>query len=192
MKGCLFKKAAFFFLQNIFSINQEPNKLTMKSPIYFYSLLKNENKSKPAILRLAAIKSFTLLIVLVLIKCIFITGAIAQVPPVVEWDARFGGSADEGMYTVRPTSDGGYIAGGASWSGVSGQKTKENKGQTDYWIVKMDGDGVKLAEIGLCSSGVCKASGNGGGTKGITESFQLVKGAFGLLEAGRVAADVHA
>ena len=38
---------------------------------------------------------------------------------------------------MQPTSDGGYILGGDSDSGVSGNKTTPNFGLSDYWLVKL-------------------------------------------------------
>jgi hypothetical protein len=62
---------------------------------------------------------------------------------VIQWDARFGGSADDYEYSVQQTTDGGYILGGQSNSGISGDKTQDSQGDADYWILKTDGNGVK-------------------------------------------------
>ncbi|MBK7971096.1 MAG: hypothetical protein IPK08_20440 [Bacteroidetes bacterium] len=40
------------------------------------------------------------------------------------------------------TADGGYILGGWSTSGISGDKTENGGGYTDYWIVKTDSLGI--------------------------------------------------
>lgn len=60
------------------------------------------------------------------------------------WDKTLGGSASDQLYSLRQTSDGGYIIGGYSRSGISGNKTEGNKGATDYWVVKLDATGNKL------------------------------------------------
>jgi hypothetical protein len=62
---------------------------------------------------------------------------------VKQWDSRFGGSDNEALFDIRQTSDGGYIMGGPSLSGISGDKTQANLGLRDYWVVKTDANGVK-------------------------------------------------
>ncbi len=69
-----------------------------------------------------------------------------------QWDKTIGGSQNDGLATVQQTSDGGYILGGASDSGISGDKSEANKGQKDehgkptpdYWIVKLSAEGTKI------------------------------------------------
>ena len=39
------------------------------------------------------------------------------------------------------TQDGGYVVGGISDSGIGFDKTEANKGDYDYWIVKLDAAG---------------------------------------------------
>ena len=64
-----------------------------------------------------------------------------------QWDARFGGDQDDDLYCVTQTRDGGYILGGRSNSGISGDKTQDNRdpglGTGDYWVVKIDSAGHK-------------------------------------------------
>ena len=62
---------------------------------------------------------------------------------VIEWDARFGGSGNEELFTVLQTPDGGYLLGGFSDSGISGDKTQPSKGGSDYWLVKVSDTGTK-------------------------------------------------
>jgi len=71
-----------------------------------------------------------------------------------QWDATFGGSSDDYLYSLQKTSDGGYILGGSSESGISGDKTQTSQGEADYWIVKTDANGVKQwdAQFGGSSS----------------------------------------
>ncbi len=59
------------------------------------------------------------------------------------WDARFGGTEDEGLRSIIITTDGGYLLGGRSESGVSGDKSQRSQGGSDYWIVKTSSTGVK-------------------------------------------------
>ncbi len=56
----------------------------------------------------------------------------------VEWDRGIGGTDDDRPKAIHQTADGGYIVGGTSWSGVSGQKTEPFIGFSDYWVVKFD------------------------------------------------------
>ncbi|MBX7141222.1 MAG: T9SS type A sorting domain-containing protein [Chitinophagales bacterium] len=60
-----------------------------------------------------------------------------------QWDARYGGDWTDWLYSIDQTSDGGYILGGLSNSGISGDKTQESQGGDDYWIVKTDANGLK-------------------------------------------------
>ncbi len=60
------------------------------------------------------------------------------------WDKSFGGSSLDGLEALVTTTDGGYILGGTSQSGVSGNKTAPSRGGTDYWLVKIDGTGTKV------------------------------------------------
>lgn len=67
----------------------------------------------------------------------------AQTPPLIEWDKRFGGSLDDKMIIAIQTSDGGFILGGTSYSGISGDKTEASRGSADYWVIKTDASGNK-------------------------------------------------
>jgi len=59
----------------------------------------------------------------------------------LEWEQTFGGSDFEILSSVIQTNDGGYLLGGLSQSGISGDKTEPNLGGFDYWIVKIDAMG---------------------------------------------------
>lgn len=59
-----------------------------------------------------------------------------------QWDKTFGGVDDEKLYSIDKTSDGGYILGGFSASGISGDKTQASWGDYDFWIVKIDSAGT--------------------------------------------------
>ncbi len=60
-----------------------------------------------------------------------------------QWDKDFGGIDDDYLYSLQQTSDGGYILGGYSRSGISGDKTQPSWGTDDYWIIKIDSLGNK-------------------------------------------------
>jgi hypothetical protein len=59
----------------------------------------------------------------------------------MQWDKTIGGSNYDDLMALQQTTDGGYILGGNSKSGIEGDKTKDSKGGFDYWIVKLDGGG---------------------------------------------------
>jgi hypothetical protein len=59
------------------------------------------------------------------------------------WDKRFGGDAMESLAKVLATPDGGYLLCGDSYSGISYDKTEDSRGQSDYWIVKVNAQGIK-------------------------------------------------
>ncbi|QMU28779.1 T9SS type A sorting domain-containing protein [Adhaeribacter radiodurans] len=60
------------------------------------------------------------------------------------WDQTYGGSAADNLTTVLSTPDGGYLLGGNSRSGKSGDKSQASQGKSDYWLIKVDGAGKKL------------------------------------------------
>lgn len=61
-----------------------------------------------------------------------------------QWDRRFGGSLNEGLSSAQITPDGGYILAGTSTSSNNGDVSGTNRGNSDYWIVKIDASGNKL------------------------------------------------
>jgi len=60
------------------------------------------------------------------------------------WDKTFGGTLEDHLSSVQQTADGGYILGGYSFSGISGDKSQNSWGECDFWIVKTDSLGNKL------------------------------------------------
>jgi hypothetical protein len=60
------------------------------------------------------------------------------------WEKTFGGTGDDYLYSIQPTTDGGYILGGSSASPVSGTKTNAGFGSSDWWIIKLDASGQEL------------------------------------------------
>src|SRR5688572_7679359 len=68
----------------------------------------------------------------------------AQMAPVKQWDKTFGGTGDESIRSIKQTSDGGFIMGGSSQSGQTGNKSQTSKGLSDFWIVKIDAVGNKV------------------------------------------------
>jgi len=61
-----------------------------------------------------------------------------------EWDKRFGGSNTDYLYEVKEIPGGGYILTGYSFSDADGDKTQNNVGNGDYWVIKTDNIGNKI------------------------------------------------
>jgi hypothetical protein len=62
------------------------------------------------------------------------------------WDHTFGGTNSDILYDLQETADGGYVLGGVSASGISGNKTNASFGGEDMWLLKLDSNGNKLWE----------------------------------------------
>ncbi|RDC62258.1 InlB B-repeat-containing protein [Adhaeribacter pallidiroseus] len=59
----------------------------------------------------------------------------------IEWNKTIGGRNEDILETLEITKDGGYVLGGTSSSSAGGNKSQNTKGETDYWLVKMDNTG---------------------------------------------------
>lgn len=61
----------------------------------------------------------------------------------VLWDGRYGGFKQDRMWSAHETSDGGFIIGGESLSGddPGTEHAQFNRGDFDYWLIKIDKDG---------------------------------------------------
>ena len=56
----------------------------------------------------------------------------------IEWQQAFGGTNnDYAVEAFAPTPDGGFLLGGYSNSGISGNKTQASFGNFDYWLLKL-------------------------------------------------------
>lgn len=60
------------------------------------------------------------------------------------WDRSLGGQDWDECMSIVATPDGGFLAGGRSQSGVSGNKSTANRGDWDCWVIRLDSDGNKL------------------------------------------------
>ncbi len=61
-----------------------------------------------------------------------------------QWDRDFGGIGSEDEFsTLTQTPDGDYLIGAASYSDISGDKTENNMGVEQSWILKIDSLGNK-------------------------------------------------
>jgi len=86
--------------------------------------------------------------------------------PDIEWQNTIGSDGDDILVSIHQTFDGGYILGGYSWGGISGDKTEMGLGFADYWVIKLNSFGVivwqntiggnsndKLTEVQITSNG---------------------------------------
>jgi hypothetical protein len=73
--------------------------------------------------------------------------------PIIQWDKTLGGNMVDFLNSIIQTTDGGYLMGGSSASGISGTKTENSRGDYDYWIVKISKDGTKEWEKTIGGSG---------------------------------------
>lgn len=82
-----------------------------------------------------------------IVVCLLATGGVllsyAQLQAGVQWEKTFGGTSTDAATVAKPTSDGGYILGGYSYSDISGSKSTPCQGVGDYWVVKLDASGNK-------------------------------------------------
>ncbi len=56
---------------------------------------------------------------------------------VIEWETTIGTTVTDNLMAIVPTTDGGYLLGGYTAGGISGDKTDPAIGLRDYWIVKL-------------------------------------------------------
>jgi hypothetical protein len=95
-----------------------------------------------------------------------VQGYSQEIAPAISWQKTIGGSMADVLFATVQTPDNGYIVGGYSASNISGEKTANSKGGSDYWLVKLDsagsiqwqktvggnGDDI-LSDISLCEDG---------------------------------------
>lgn len=62
----------------------------------------------------------------------------------IEWENTIGGDSEDFPLSVVTTIDNGYIISGISSSSAGIDKTEENLGSRDLWIVKLDSNGIIL------------------------------------------------
>ena len=71
----------------------------------------------------------------------FIFTTISAQVPSIEWQKSLGGTNQEYGYCIKQTNDGGYIMVGETVSPVGGMITN-NYGSYDFWVVKLNTNGV--------------------------------------------------
>jgi hypothetical protein len=71
-----------------------------------------------------------------------------------QWDKRFGGVLTEDEFgNISLTSDGGYLLAGTSYSPISGEKSENNLGSEQTWIIKTDSLGAKQWDKTIFTTG---------------------------------------
>lgn len=69
------------------------------------------------------------------------------------WSKLYGGTDQEELFDLIPTSDGNYFLCGNSNSPISGNKASSPLGQEDIWVVKVDPNGNKIWDKSYGTSG---------------------------------------
>ncbi|QNF32132.1 T9SS type A sorting domain-containing protein [Adhaeribacter swui] len=59
------------------------------------------------------------------------------------WKKVYGGNGFDALYSLLATPNGGYLLGGYSESGLSGDKSEGSQGGSDYWVIQVDANGNK-------------------------------------------------
>lgn len=72
---------------------------------------------------------------------LFITSQIYSQSPDIVWQKNYGGDEWDEPRSIIATEDGGFLVGGLTKSGISGNKTLENFGSFDAWLLKLDANG---------------------------------------------------
>ena len=75
------------------------------------------------------------IMVLVIALVLILLSQVASAQPAEEWSKTYGGSGGEHAYSVRQTSDGGYIIAGSTYS--------FGAGKDDFYLVKTDSQGIE-------------------------------------------------
>jgi len=70
-----------------------------------------------------------------------------------QWDKDYGGTSGENLLHVEQTKDGGYLLSGISASDSGGDKTENNIGYTQIWLVKVDSSGNKQWDKTILNTG---------------------------------------
>ncbi|WP_064196825.1 MULTISPECIES: 3-coathanger stack domain-containing protein [Emticicia] len=107
--------------------------------------------------------------------------------PSKKWDNTFGGNSDDYAYCIEKTIDGGYMMAGNTSSGISGNKMSSNNGGSDFWVVKIDKNGIKTWDKSYGGAGA-------DGAKAIVKCLDggfLIGGTSNSLQGGDKSQDAH-
>ncbi|WP_026450925.1 T9SS type A sorting domain-containing protein [Aequorivita capsosiphonis] len=76
----------------------------------------------------------------------------------IEWQKTIGSSQDDYLADAKQTPEGDYILLGGSDSDISGDKTENSLGYTDYWVIKLDSTGNIIWENTIGGDGYDNAA----------------------------------
>ena len=65
----------------------------------------------------------------------------------LEWEKSFGGSADDDGFSVKQTSDGGFILAGLTTSSNVDIDPSDRGGSSDFWVVKLEPENLSIASF---------------------------------------------
>jgi hypothetical protein len=71
----------------------------------------------------------------------------------IVWDKTLGGSQLDMLYSLIETTNNNYIVGGTSYSNISGVKTENSKGLSDFWLIKINSFGGVIWDKTIGGSG---------------------------------------
>jgi hypothetical protein len=71
----------------------------------------------------------------------------------IQWQNTIGGSDEENGGYLTITNEGDYIIAGTSMSNISGDKTQNSKGLSDYWLIKLAQNGTIIWDKAIGGSG---------------------------------------
>ncbi len=60
----------------------------------------------------------------------------------IVWENTIGGSSDDYLTSIVKVPSGGYLIGGYSNSNISGDKSENSQGLSDFWIIRLDNNGA--------------------------------------------------
>lgn len=70
------------------------------------------------------------------------------------WQKTIGGDQADTIYSIKQTDDHGFFIGGNSRSNISGEKTQNCRGETDYWVMKLQPDVLSIDENNISKTKV--------------------------------------
>jgi len=78
------------------------------------------------------------------------------------WQKSYGGSKEDHAYSIRQTSDGGYVIAGSTTSADGDITGKHGADNQDYWVIKLDATGSLTWQkcLGGTGTGIGAGSGN--------------------------------
>lgn len=106
----------------------------------------------------------------------------------LDWQKSFGGAGVDMLYSVKLTTDGGFILAGTSNSNKGFDKKADAKGHDDFWIIKLDAKGNELWQQTIGGSGqeklqtICQTKDGGYVIGGTSASYKTEKNDMGLLD----------